>query len=133
MRKDHSNTESETLQQQLVAYLDGELDPQQSRRIEEMLANDPEVQKSLQQLDRTWGLLDELDTSEVSSEAAQSTLEMVALEVGQDAIEQRTALPRRRRRRLAIFSGSLSAAAVAGVQSRARRAMAGNPKSIRLR
>ena len=106
-----------SLEEQLVAYLDGELDAEASRRVEELLATDPRVRQTLQQLDRTWEFLDELDKPQVAESFAQTTLEMVTVAAGEDV---RTGLAetrrrrRRRRRRWAIAGGSLLAAGLAG-------------------
>jgi anti-sigma factor RsiW len=102
------------LEEQLVAYLDGELDAEASRRLEELLATDPEVRQTLQQLDRTWELLSELDAPEVAERFTQSTLEMVTSAATEDAQRSRAEAPRRRRRRWAILGGSLLAAGLAG-------------------
>ena len=72
------------IQEQLVAYLDGELDADASRRVEEWLANDPRVRAALQRLDRTWELLDELETPLVRDGFTQTTLEMVAVAAAKD-------------------------------------------------
>ena len=64
---------------ELVAYLDGELDAESGRRIEALLASDPEVRRRLQSLERTWDLLDELDAAPVGEPFTQTTLEMVAI------------------------------------------------------
>ncbi len=65
--------------EQLVAYLDGELDPESSRHIEELLASDAQVRRRLQEMERTWDLLDDLDAAPAGNQLAQSTLEMVAV------------------------------------------------------
>ncbi len=101
------------LQEQLVAYLDGELDADSSRRIEAMLANDPQVRGSLQQLDHTWELLDELDAAPLRENFTQTTLEMVAVAAIADAQGVAAAGPRRRwRRGLLVGAGVLAAAAL---------------------
>ena len=46
--------------QQLVAYLDGELDDETNQEIERRLSADPEYRLRLQQLQQAWDLLDEL-------------------------------------------------------------------------
>ena len=90
-----------------MAYLDGELDAAESRRVEELLANDPRVRAALQGLDRTWDLLDELDTPPVRDGFTQTTLEMVAVAAAKDAEAARAEAPRRRRRgRLLAVAGS---------------------------
>jgi len=103
-----------SLEEQLVAYLDGELDVEASRRVEELLATDPKVRQALQGLDRTWELLGELETPQVAERFAQSTLEMVAVAAAEDTERSRTDASRRRRRRWVILSASLLAAGAAG-------------------
>jgi len=103
-----------SLEEQLVAYLDGELDTESNRRIEELLAADPRVRATLQGLDRTWELLDELDTTPAAEGLAQTTLEMVAVAAADEVEQVRCEAPRRRRRRLAVAGSGLLAASLAG-------------------
>ena len=102
------------LREELVAYLDGELDAEQSRRIEHRLANEPEVRLALQELDRTWHLLDELDAPTIDEGFTRTTLEMVALAAVDDASRIRAEAPRRRRRCWLAAVGGLAAAALVG-------------------
>ena len=102
------------LDEQLVAYLDGELDVESSRRVEELLATDAEVRRRLQAMERTWDLLDDLDTAPAGGQFAQTTLEMVALAASKDIEHNVADAPRRRRRRLSIIGGSLFLAAIFG-------------------
>jgi len=53
------------LEELLVAYLDRELDDEQSGRVEALLAADPRARQTLKRLEQTWDLLDELDRSDV--------------------------------------------------------------------
>lgn len=95
-----------------MAYLDGELDAEASRRIEELLSSDPQVRGAMQELDRTWRLLDELDTGGVDERFTRSTLEMVAVAAADEVEKTRAEAPRRRRRRwLAIAAGAAAAGA----------------------
>jgi len=103
-----------TLEEQLVAYLDGELEPDQSRRIEELLASDAEAQETLQRLDRTWEMLDELERRETGEETVRSTMEMVAAAAEEEVAGLRSSAPARRRRRFALAAGGLLAASLAG-------------------
>jgi anti-sigma factor RsiW len=103
-----------SLEEQLVAYLDGELEPDASRRIEGLLAADPKVRHVLQGLDRTWELLDELDKPQIADQFTQSTLEMVTVAAAGDSERSRTEASRRRRWSVALFSGSLLVALAAG-------------------
>jgi hypothetical protein len=102
------------LDEQLVAYLDGELGPDDSRRIEELLASETTLRRRLQEMERTWELLDDLDTAPAAERFAQSTLEMVAIAAQKDVEEDAAVAPRRRRRLLLAIGGSLLAAALAG-------------------
>jgi hypothetical protein len=102
------------LDEQLVAYLDGELDAEEARRIEELLATDANVRRRLQELERTWNLLDDLDMAPASGQFVQTTLEMVAVAASQDVEQSLAEAPRRRRRRFFIVLGSFLAAGVVG-------------------
>ena len=103
-----------SIDEQLVAYLDGELDAESSRRIEELLSTDPRLRQTLQRLDRTWELLDELDTSGAPDRFTQTTLEMVTVAASEDARRSLAGVSRQRRWRWAIVGGSLLAAGLAG-------------------
>jgi hypothetical protein len=102
------------LDEELVAYLDGELDAEGARRIEALLASDPEVRRRLRLFERTWDLLDELDAAPAGEPFTQTTLEMVAIAARQDAEQDKADAPRRRRRWLFLVGVSLLAAAACG-------------------
>lgn len=61
----------------LVAYLDGELDDAATVEVENRLASDSQYRQQLQQLERTWDLLDELPIMEPTEAFTRSTLELV--------------------------------------------------------
>lgn len=103
-----------SLEEQLVAYLDGELDAEASHQVEELLSADPKVRQTLQGLDRTWELLGELETPQVAERFTQSTLEMVTVAATEDTERSREGAARRRQRRWLTVSGSLAAAAGVG-------------------
>jgi hypothetical protein len=102
------------LEEQLVAYLDGELDADASRHVEGLLAADPKVRRMLQGLDWTWELLDELDKPPVAECFTQSTLEMVTVAAAKDSERSQSKSSRYRRWFAVIFSGGLLAALAAG-------------------
>jgi anti-sigma factor RsiW len=104
----------ELLDEQLVAYLDGELDEETGRRIETLAASDSQVRERLERLGRTWDLLGELSGAEVSGQFTETTLEMVAVAAEDEVRARREALPRLRRRRWALAGGSLLAAGAIG-------------------
>ena len=63
----------------LVAYLDGQLDAEESERIEARLASDAAVREKLQALDRVWNALDALPRSTASATFTRSTVDMAAV------------------------------------------------------
>lgn len=58
----------------LIAYLDGELDEAETRRIEETLARDARARREVELLTRTWELLDELPRPSASPDFVRKTL-----------------------------------------------------------
>ena len=103
-----------SVEEQLVAYLDGELDDESSRQIEQRLTSDSALRDQLSRLERTWDALDELEQVEADEDFTRTTIEMVAVaaeEEYQQEIEQR---PVRERRRWLIGSVGLAAACLAG-------------------
>jgi hypothetical protein len=65
------------LDQNLVAYLDGELPEAETESIESRLATDPVLRSRLHDLQATWDMLDDLPRSEPDREFLKSTIEMV--------------------------------------------------------
>lgn len=92
----------------LVAYLDGELDADQARAVEDRLSRDAEYRRQLRELQQTWDLLDQLPTAEVDDRFTQTTLAMVAVSAAEDVdqAQQRQVHTRRRW----WWTGSLAAA-----------------------
>jgi hypothetical protein len=113
MSQESINAES-PLEDQLVAYLDGELDAESCRRIEEQLAVDPDVRRKLHDLEQTWELLDDLDSTPVGEQFTRTTLEMVALAAEEDVRKGAEEAPRRRRRLWFLTGGGMLAAGLAG-------------------
>ncbi len=66
-------------EEELVAYLDGELDDAESQRIERRLGEDPHYRSRLQGMQQTWDLLDLLPRAHLDQSFTKSTIEMVAL------------------------------------------------------
>lgn len=110
MHETNSYNAEEQRNEQLVAYLDGELDSRSSLDLERRLAEDADFRRELQQLQRVWDVLDELPKSEVSESFTQTTVEMVVLSTEQE-IEQQKQTEQRKKRTGWLFAG----AALAGV------------------
>jgi hypothetical protein len=62
----------------LVAYLDGELDPSTSAELEAKLTLNPQARAEADALRRTWGLLDYLQRPQPSPHFTNSTMERLA-------------------------------------------------------
>ena len=92
----------------LVAYLDGELDAEQTRAVEERLSGDPAYRQQLRELQRAWDLLDQLPKAEVNDTFTQTTLAMVAVSASGDVAQAQ--LRRGRLRRWLGWTGSAAAA-----------------------
>ncbi|MHB8898638.1 MAG: anti-sigma factor family protein [Thermoguttaceae bacterium] len=103
-----------SLDEELVAYLDGELDDQASRRVEELLTSDSSLRERLGRLERTWDALDKLDRSEVDEEFTRTTIEMLALVAEKEWQDEEEERPLRQRRRLLFGSAGLLTACVGG-------------------
>ena len=113
MSHDPANDETQ-LREELVAYLDGELDAEQSRRIEQRAAAEPDARRMLEELDRTWHMLDELDAPATNEDFTRTTLEMVALAAVGDAEKAKAEAPAAASAGRLWAAAGLAAAAAAG-------------------
>jgi anti-sigma factor RsiW len=93
---EHPSTESERLDEELVAYLDGELEGEAARRMEHRLASEETVRRRLQQLAQSWDLLDQLPRTTVDDNFTRSTVEIVALAAEEELGQKAATEPRRR-------------------------------------
>jgi len=74
--------------EELVAYLDGELDDESTRRVENRLRSDETARKELQRLERAWNMLDSLPRCDADESFTKSTVEMLAVEAEGELNEQ---------------------------------------------
>ncbi|MEX0792868.1 MAG: hypothetical protein WD045_07000 [Pirellulaceae bacterium] len=73
------------LDEQLVAYLDGELSPTQRAEVERRLAEDETYRVRLEELDQTWEMLDTLPKADLDDEKfMRSTVEMITVAASQE-------------------------------------------------
>ena len=104
---------SEQLDEELVAYLDGELESQSSQKLENLLATDAHARQRLNQLAVSWDMLDQLPRASVDDLFTRTTVEMVAVAAEEEITRTSSGLPARKRRRwLAGGVATLLAAAV---------------------
>ncbi|MCH2113513.1 MAG: hypothetical protein MK171_01190 [Pirellulales bacterium] len=85
--------------EQIVAYLDGELSPEESARVECQLASDEKYRQDLQSIDRTWAALDQLPAPVVGVGFSKTTMELVVGDAVGEVHARTQALPMKRRRR----------------------------------
>ncbi|MEC8337387.1 MAG: hypothetical protein VXZ84_04520 [Planctomycetota bacterium] len=71
--------ETDLLNEQLSAYFDGELPPEEKSRFEQLLAKDHKLRVQLKNLEVNWGLLESLPRDPAPSRFTASTVEMVAI------------------------------------------------------
>ena len=76
---DDISTVSDPDQEQLTAYLDGELDADTRAAVEKRLSDDEDFRLRMQRMEDAWALLDALPQTEADLNFTQSTVEMVAL------------------------------------------------------
>jgi hypothetical protein len=114
MSEQHPTQPLDSVEEELSAYLDGELDAGSVRRVEERLAREPAYQAELQRLERAWDLLDRLPRASVGEAFTKTTIEMVAIAASAEAESIQQELPRRRRRQQAFGIVGVIAAGLVG-------------------
>jgi anti-sigma factor RsiW len=92
----------------LVAYLDGELEGQAARAMEQKLALDPAARAEAESLKRTWDMLDFLPKAEPSADFTRRTV----TRLGPALTGARPPAARRRRWRRVFFGAGWAAALV---------------------
>ena len=96
--------------EQLVAYLDGELEPEAAREVERRLAADAGYRQRLNRLQQSWDLLEHLPQAHVDQGFTQSTVAMVVVKATDDVEQLSSARSRLRRY---AWAGGLVAATLA--------------------
>jgi anti-sigma factor RsiW len=106
---------SKEQRENLVAYLDGELEDQPAREIEQVLASSPVARHDVDMLSRTWDLVGELPDVSVTREFTNKTLESIAASRGGPPVDPE-AISRNTRRvlGLAVAGAILGAAGTTG-------------------
>jgi anti-sigma factor RsiW len=93
-----SLAETTSIDEEIVAYLDGELDSEGEARVARRLSDDPAYRLRLNQLQQAWDLLDNLRGTEADDEFTASTVAMVAVQAEQEAQSQQMRAVRQRGR-----------------------------------
>ena len=96
MTNDPQLAETTSIDEEIVAYLDGELDAESEARIVRKLSDDAAYRARLSQLQHAWDLLDNLRGSEADDEFAATTVAMVAVHAEQESKSQQVKIVRQR-------------------------------------
>jgi len=80
---------SDKEREELIAFLDGELEEEAARALEARLAHDPEIRAEAESLKRTWDLLDYLPRPEPSPSFTNATLDRLSARETQAALRPR--------------------------------------------
>ena len=124
-------SDTNTADELLVAYLDGELAADEQVRVERRLADDPEFRARLAQLQRAWDLLDSLERTEADEDFARSTVEMVAVKAADDVQAERNKSRLRQAWLYAVGGTAMAMSLIAGYLLVARVADRPNRELVR--
>lgn len=105
------------LDEQLTAYLDGELPPEEARALEQRLARDVTVRERLRELAGAWDLLDSLPRTTVDENFAKTTVAMVAIAAKEDLVDLQSTAPRQKRQQWLSRAVGIVAALILGYAS----------------
>ena len=105
------DTEDHALNEELVAYLDGELNRDGVSRVEDELSKNAEYRLRLMQLQQAWDLMDELPRVSSDESFTKSTVELIVVSAESEA--NVTVVRRKTWRNVIWVIGLLSATAAA--------------------
>ena len=129
---DHQpSSETDSADETLVAYLDGELSADEQVRVERRLADEPAFRARLAQLQRAWDLLDALERAEAGDDFTRSTVEMVAVKAADDAQAARKKWQFRQAWLYALGGSAMTVSLIAGYLLVARWADRPNRELVR--
>jgi anti-sigma factor RsiW len=111
---DRPSEANDAMIEELVAYLDGELDAEASREVERRLSQDAHYRQRLRQLQHSWDLLDRLPRADVGEAFTQSTVAMIAVTAADDVKEMKAGGTRRKRAVWWLGTGSVAASFLVG-------------------
>jgi anti-sigma factor RsiW len=96
MSNNNPLADTTAMDEEIVAYLDGELDSVAEAQIVRKLSEDAAYRARLSQLQHAWDLLDNLRGTEADDEFAASTVAMVAVHAEQESKSQLMRVVRQR-------------------------------------
>ncbi len=98
MSENNPSTDTHEIENDLVAYLDGELDATATARVERELSENAEYRRKLHSLQLAWDLMDTLPRADVDESFTRSTVEMVAVSTAEDVREAEQQMTKRQHR-----------------------------------
>jgi hypothetical protein len=106
--------ETTSIDEEIVAYLDGELTSDEQARVEGKLRDDAVYRLRLNQLQQAWDLLDNLRGTEADDEFTASTVAMVALQAEHEVKSQQMRAVRQRSLGWIALAAAVLASAAGG-------------------
>ena len=94
MSNDPTLPELDPVEEELVAYLDDELEPEHRARVEHRLAEDARYREKLRHMQKSWDMLDLLGRADPDETFTHTTVQMVALKAKEDGEEQKKSIVR---------------------------------------
>ena len=91
MNESRPTNEPAEWDEEIVAYLDGELEGEQTLALEERLTQEPEMRQRVAELQQSWDMLDVLERPETRENFTESTMELVVAEARREQDEQQPA------------------------------------------
>lgn len=103
-----SRSLSAELTEQLVAYLDGELDERTRAAVARRLDEDPAFKSRLEELQQAWEMLGDLPRTTPRDNFARTTVELVAVSTEHEAARAKLAIRKRKWFSLARWGSAVS-------------------------
>src|SRR3954466_10147621 len=106
--------------EELVAYLDGELAPDECRAVEAPLANDADYRQQLRDLDQAWEALSALPPATVDDNFARTTIELACVAAEEDLTQRKSVATVEKRSQIRWWiAGGVLVAAIGFAMTRA--------------
>ena len=108
-KPEHQDKQELGFDEELVAYLDGELSRDNASRVEDALSENAEYRLRLKQLQQAWDLMDDLPQSTMDESFIKSTVELVVVSAESEVM---ATVNRWKTWRIGIWAVSLAAVLV---------------------
>ncbi len=108
-KPEHQDKQELGFDEELVAYLDGELSRDNASRVEDALSENAEYRLRLKQLQQAWDLMDDLPQSTMDESFIKSTVELVVVSAESEVM---VTVNRWKTWRIGIWAVSLAAVLV---------------------